>query len=123
MRIYKQRKGEKAYRKWTVEFFDHLQTRRKLQGFTDKDATAALGHKLEKLVAFRASRRALDAELSEWVEGLPPRMLKRLAAIGLLDEETTAPNDSVRQAAHGGEKAQTEAIRLRSLRCDRRASG
>jgi hypothetical protein len=90
MRVFRQKQNGKAYRKWTVEIVDHLGTRRKMQAFPDKGASTALGHKLEKLVSYRTARRALDSELTEWIESLPPRMMKRLASIGLIDGETTA---------------------------------
>jgi integrase len=90
MRVFKQKYRGKAYRRWTVEFTDHLGTRRKIQAFADKGASAALGHKLEKLVSYRTARRALDAELTTWLEGLPAWRMKRLADIGLIDGETSA---------------------------------
>jgi hypothetical protein len=90
MRLFRQKYKGKPYRKWTVEIVDHLGTRRKIQALPDKGASAALGHKLEKLVSYRTARRALDSELTEWLEGLPPRMMKRLADIGLIDGETSA---------------------------------
>ena len=90
MRVFRQKQNGKAYRKWTVEIVDHLGTRRKMQAFPDKGASASLGHKLEKLVSYRTARRALDSELTEWLESLPPRMMKRLASIGLIGDRAKA---------------------------------
>ena len=90
MRLFKQRRGGKPYKKWTLEIVDHLASRRKIQAFPDKGASESLGHTLEKLVAYKSAKRSPDADLTAWLESLPPRMMKRLFAIGLIDGATTA---------------------------------
>ena len=41
-------------------------------------------------LAFRTSGRTLDADLTAWLEGLAPPLMRRLAEIGLVDGATTA---------------------------------
>lgn len=101
MQLFRQKHNGKPHRKWTIQFTDHLGTRRKIAAFPDKAASAAMGHKLEKLVAFRAACRTPDQELSEWLESLPPRMMKRLSAIGLVDGESAAAAKPLMRATKG----------------------
>jgi len=93
---YRDRKGRKRESaKWYVEFTDHLQTVRRLAGFTDRKATEGLGHKLERLVSYRAAKQPLDVELTHWVEAIRPRMREKLSAIGLLDSRRAAASKSL----------------------------
>jgi integrase len=88
---YKDRHGQTCRTKtWYVEFPDHLETVRRLPGLTDRKQTEALGRKIEHLVWCKASGDGLDPALSRWVEGLPPRLRKTLAGIGLLDANKIA---------------------------------
>jgi len=90
MGVFKQKIKGKPYSKWTIEITDHLGVTRRFQAFTDKAASEELGRKLERLVAFKASRRTLDAELTSWLESCPPRIMRRLATLGLVDGQTSA---------------------------------
>ena len=88
---YRDRKGKvREASRWYVEFRDHMHTPRRLAGFTDERATAALGRKLEKLVGFKKSRETLDVDLREWIETLDKRMMEKLTEIGLLDKSRAA---------------------------------
>ena len=88
---YKTRDGKrKEAAKWYVEFRDHLDTVRRLPGFTDKKQSEELGRKIEKLVACRANGDSPDTTMSKWLEAMPGRVRKRLAAIGLLDARRVA---------------------------------
>ena len=46
-------------RTWYVEFRDHLEMPRRVSGFTDRKATAALGRNIEKLAWCKAGGQAL----------------------------------------------------------------
>jgi integrase len=72
--------------KWYVEFRDHLQTVRRLAGFTSKSATDELGRNLVKLVEYHgATGGQVDPALSRWLSSLPANIRERLVEIGLLD--------------------------------------
>lgn len=90
MQIFRQKHNGKPNRKWTIQFTDHLGTRRKIAAFHDKAASVTFGNLIEKLVAYRAACRTPDQELVAWLESLPPRIMKRFAAIGLVDGESAA---------------------------------
>lgn len=77
--------------KWYVEFRDHLQTVRRLAGFTSKTATDELGRNLAKLVEYhKATGGQVDPALSRWLGGLPAGTRTKLVEIGLLDSERVA---------------------------------
>ena len=95
MRVFRPTRKDRAgksqpYAKWYVEFRDHLETIRRLPGFTDKRQTEALGRNVEKLVASKANGGAPDKSLAEWLESMPLRIRKKLADVGLLDRERMA---------------------------------
>ncbi len=74
---YKTRDGKrKEAAKWYVEFRDHLDTVRRLPGFTDKKQSEELGRKIEKLVACRANGDSPDTTMSKWLEAMPGRVRK-----------------------------------------------
>ena len=87
---YKGRDGKrrKASR-WYVEFRDHRGIVRRLPGFADRKSSEALGRTVEKLAACRGSGDPLTAELRQWVETLPGRIVKPMARWGLLDKAKT----------------------------------
>ncbi len=85
---YKDRKERaRESSKWYVEFRDHLQTVRRLAGFTDRKATEELGRNLERLVEMQLSGAGPDAPLARWLEALPVKMRENLTRIGLLDSK------------------------------------
>ena len=88
---YTDRKGQtKLSKKWYVEFNDHLDSTRRLPGFTDKDSTKELGRRLEKLVAVRSVGDVPSGDLAKWLETLSPSLRDRLAVWGLLDSKSVA---------------------------------
>lgn len=89
-RVYRRNIGGKPYRNWTIELRDHLGTVRRFTGYHDKRASDELAAKLERLVAYRAARRTLDGDLTQWLEGISPTLMTRLAGIGLVDGQTQA---------------------------------
>ena len=70
--------------RWYCELRDHTGKIRRVPGFTDRKATEALGRTIDRMVRFKVNREALDPELTKWVEGLPTKLRKVLARIGLL---------------------------------------
>ena len=95
MRVYrhqfKNHAGEtKLSGKWYLEFRDHLETVRRLPGFTDKKSTEELGRKLERLVACKVNAEHPDAGLAKWLAVMPNSLRGRLAAIGLIDAAAVA---------------------------------
>ncbi len=85
MRVYKEKNRGKSASVYTVAITDQHGKRRKFAGFADKASTQELGRKLERLVATRVAGRNLDAELTDWLEQVPPALSKRLVNLGLLD--------------------------------------
>jgi integrase/recombinase XerD len=80
------RSGERVKAKrWTIEFRDHRGRARRLVAFTDRTASAALGHSLQRLAAFRAAKAVPDLALSREIEEWPERIRSRLAKLGLLE--------------------------------------
>jgi len=95
MRVFRQRftgrDGKtKQSRKWYVEFKDHLDTARRIPGFTDKGLTVELGRKLEKLVSLRVLGDTPGPEITRWLESLPADLRRKLADISLLDSRSVA---------------------------------
>jgi len=76
--------------RWYIELADHLGTRRRIPGLTDRRATEAIGRNIEKLVRFKVSGEPLDPVLTKWVESLIPKLRTNLAKIGLLNATKVA---------------------------------
>jgi len=88
---YKDRKGQtQKTDRWYIELIDHLGTRRRIPGLTDRKASEATGRSIEKLVRFKVSGEPLDPVLTKWVETLNPKLRARLAKVGLLDAARVA---------------------------------
>ena len=82
---YTDRKGRKRTApSWYVELRDHRDVVRRFAAFTDKRASQELGRKLEDLVALRVAGERPSVELARWLEGLPPKLLTRLAKLDLI---------------------------------------
>ncbi len=95
MRVYrhqfKNHAGEtKLSGKWYLEFRDHLETVRRLPGFTDKKSTEELGRKLERLVACKVNAEHPDAGLAKWLAAMPNSLRSRLVTVGLIDDAAVA---------------------------------
>ena len=75
---------------WTVEFRDHQDRARRVVAFKDRDASEALGRRIERLAELRAARQAPDRELARDIEAWPAKVRDRLAGIGLLDAQRIA---------------------------------
>ena len=88
---YKDRKGQtQKTDRWYIELIDHLGTRRRIPGLTDRKATEATGRNVEKLVRFKVSGETIDPVLTKWVETLNPKLRASLAKVGLLDAARVA---------------------------------
>ena len=73
-----------------VFFTDHLDTRRRIVAFTDKQASDELGRKIEKLVALVGAGERPDPQLARWIEKMPPHVRDKLAEWGILNERASA---------------------------------
>lgn len=87
----------RSARTHVIEFVDHTETRRKVMGFRDKRQTQALGRQIERLVSVRVSGEPPDAAMTRWLEGLPPKLLGRLAEFGILDSRRLAASRPLTQ--------------------------
>jgi len=123
---YKDKDGQQRQAsKWYIEFPDHLQTRRRLPGFTDKRQTEALGRQIEKLVASKVSGQQPDTELSRWLEAIPERLRNNLVRIGLIDSQRAAAGKTLSKhlddfkaclQAKGNTKQHIELVTLRATK-------
>lgn len=57
----------------------------RFKGYTDKNATAALGQKLDNLVAYRLSGQQLRDDLRQWLAAQPKSLHDRLVEVGIID--------------------------------------
>ena len=73
-----------------VHFRDHLDTRRRVVAFTDKQASDELGRKIGKLVALVGAGERPDPQLARWIEKMPPHVRDKLAEWGILNERASA---------------------------------
>ena len=88
---YKTKSGQKKQSgKYYIEVKDHLEILRKYPGFSDKRLTAALGAQIELLAAYKKSGQPPDAQLCQWLQGIPNKLRTRLAMIGLINRNRAA---------------------------------
>ena len=89
---YRDRKGKtREASKWYCEWTDHLNTVRRLPGFTSKAATEELGRNLERLTGYaKATGGQTDPKLADWLRGLSAGHKTSLVRIGLLAPERAA---------------------------------
>ena len=92
MRIYKDtykaKDGEmKKTKRWYLDFFDHLNRRHKLAGFTDKKITRDLAGRIESLISYRVSGQSLPPELHRWLDDVPDAMKQKFAKWSLVDAQ------------------------------------
>lgn len=66
-------------------------------GFRDRKATEELARKLERLAATRMSDAPVSAELQRWIDGLPHKIRRKLAGVGLLDTRSLAASKPARE--------------------------
>ncbi len=76
--------------KYYIEVKDHLGILRKYPGFSDKRLTAALGAQIDLLAAYKKSGQPPDAQICQWLQGIPNKLRTRLAMIGLIDRNRAA---------------------------------
>jgi len=95
---YKDRNGEmQESSKWYVSFVGPDGIKRRLPAFKGKKASESFGRNLEELSGAVASRQPLPAELSGWLEGLPPATAEKLKAWGLLSNVRTAAGKTLQE--------------------------
>jgi integrase len=88
---YPDRHGRRrTARKWYVQWRDHNDAIRRWPAYTDKRSSRDFGRKLQLLAAYRRTGEPFDAALMTWLETLPPELIDKLAAIGILDKRRHA---------------------------------
>ncbi len=103
---YKDKRGRtRRTLTWYVEFTDHLEVTRRVSGFRDRKATESLGRRIEQLVWCKVGREPLPPELSRWIEGLTPKIRKRLATLDLLSAGKVAAMSSLLEHISGSDDA------------------
>ena len=76
---------------WHLQFTDHSSMRRSLKATSDKAASAALGVKVDKLVALAAAGERPGPELARWIERqMPCAWRPKLTTWGILDGRAAA---------------------------------
>jgi integrase len=70
---------------WYVEIKDHVGARHRIPAFTDSEASAEFGRKVEQLANLKAAKLEPSKDFSDWVSTLAPEHLERLASIGIID--------------------------------------
>jgi len=95
MRVFRQTHKAKSgkivtSKNYTIEVKDHLGMMRKYPGFTGKRMTEAMGAQIKLLAAYRNAGQPPDAQLCEWLQGIPDKLRNRLAHIGLIDKNRMA---------------------------------
>lgn len=86
---YKTKDGKKA-RKYYVEVQDHRGINRKFVGLSDKRLTAAMGAQIKLLIECKRAGQPPDAMLCQWLRDQPDELRKRLAMLGIIDNERAA---------------------------------
>jgi integrase len=71
--------------RWHVQFDDHRGIRRRLIGFTDRNATNELATNIQRLINCRGSGHPVDGPLHRWIEQLPTTMRRQLLKFDLID--------------------------------------
>jgi len=90
------RKGKKREAaKWYCDFTAAAGTRCRLPAFTDHKASEALGRRIDRLVACRASGESLPLDIQRWLEGLPDAIRGALHKFGLLDGVRVAAGKTI----------------------------
>ena len=96
MRVFRPTRVEKKtgksvpYKRWYVEYRDHLGIVHRMPVFSDRKQTGTFGQKLDKLIVCRSNGEPPDKELRDWLAVVPGRILDKLAQIGLLGPEQVA---------------------------------
>src|SRR5689334_3512582 len=83
--------------KWYGVFTDHIGALRRLPLFVNRKASNEAASKVAKLVDLRAAGDTLPSELAKWVETMPPKMLNRLSAWGIIDAKRTASSKPLKE--------------------------
>jgi len=83
---YRDRDGVKRQTsRFYCEFKDHFELTRRLPAYTGRKESESLGRWLEKLAASRKNNEQPDAQLGQWLQSLPDRLLRKLISLGLVD--------------------------------------
>ena len=126
--LFKRRRNNKESVNWHCEFRDAVGILRRLPLLKDKRTSEQMLGNVERLRDFRQARRALDAFLLDFVEGLPGAVRARLAEWGLLDRAQAGAGeplavhlsvwlDFMRAASRKPSHIKFSAARIRQL-CD-----
>ena len=103
MRLFKpsyrdKKTGEqRQVKKWWIELRDHREIVRRFPAFVDKGRSHVFGLQIEKLIERRMGNQQPDADLSQWLERVPPKLAERFVQIGLLDSSRAAGGKALAQ--------------------------
>ncbi len=90
-RKYKDNSGiEREYQKFSIDFYDHHNIRRRVAGFTNKSASSELERQILKLVSFRISGAGLDASMTHFLETCPKDIRECLYKWGIIEAARAA---------------------------------
>ncbi len=81
---------QRQVKKWWIELRDHREIVRRFPAFVDKGRSHVFGLQIEKLIERRMGNQQPDADLSQWLERVPPKLAERFVQIGLLDSARAA---------------------------------
>lgn len=73
--------------------------------FTDKDASRAMGDRIDNLNVLKVSGQTPGVEMQRWIENLPLRIKKQLANWGVLDQSRIAASDVLTDQVKDWEEA------------------
>ncbi len=76
--------------KWWIETRDHREIVRRFPAFADKGHSHVFALQIKKLIELRMANQQPDADLSRWLERVPPKLTERFVQIGLLDSSRAA---------------------------------
>ncbi len=83
--------------KWWVELRDHREIVRRFPAFADKGRSHVFALQIKKLIELRMGNQQPDADLSRWLERVPPKLMERFVQIGLLDSTRAAGGRALTQ--------------------------
>ena len=84
---------------------DHNGVIRRFAGLSDKNATEALGQQIQRLISYKVADLPPDPQMTRWIEGLPEKLRRRLAEVGILDASRLAATKSLEENLEDFEKS------------------
>ena len=109
MKVYKssykdKRTGKKKpCQRYTIDFTDHNQIRRRLTAFSNKRESFRVSEKIEWLLSSRGG--PLAPELSKWLSEIPSKIYNQLVSWDILDSRQAAAGKSLKEHTVDFEKS------------------